>query len=165
MNSVEVRKATPADAGHVADCHDRCFKKTFSAQLLAGDLQPPDRAATSAQLHVWLLHDSGFDKRVATLDGATVGYCTVSGSQLVHLFVDPVHQGTGLGRRLLAVAETLLAASSQPTFKLHTRVENLNAIGFYEHTGWTVTDHIIRTVEHGLSYEERVLIKHRQAVP
>ncbi len=97
---------------------------------------------------------------MATLDGATVGYCTVRGSQLVHRFVDPVHQGTGLGRRLLAVAETLLAASSQPTLKLHTRVENLNAIGFYEHAGWTVTDHTIRTVEHGLSYEERVLIKH-----
>ena len=89
MNSVEIRTATPADAGRVADCHDRCFTKTFGAQLLTGDLEPPDRAATSAQLHAWFLPDSGFDTRVAALDGAIIGYCTVSGSQLVHLFVDP----------------------------------------------------------------------------
>jgi ribosomal protein S18 acetylase RimI-like enzyme len=136
--------------------------KTFSAQLLAGDLEPPDRAATSAQLHAWFLPDSGFDTRVAALDGAILGYCTVSGSQLVHLFVDPARQGTGLGRRLLAVAEALMAASGHPTFQLHTRVENLNAVGFYENAGWTVTGRTVRTVEHGLSYEERVLIKLHQ---
>lgn len=40
------------------------------------------------------------------------------------------------------------------------RVENLPAISFYEKAGWTVTDRSIHTVEHGISYDERVLIKH-----
>jgi hypothetical protein len=42
---------------------------------------------------------------------------------------------------------------------LHARVENLAAIAFYEKAGWTVTDRLIHTVEHGISYDERVLIK------
>ena len=40
------------------------------------------------------------------------------------------------------------------------RVENLVAIAFYEKAGWTVTDRLVHTVEHGISYDERVLIKH-----
>ena len=41
------------------------------------------------------------------------------------------------------------------------RVENLRAIAFYERAGWAVTDRTLRTVEHGISYDERVLTKHR----
>ena len=46
-------------------------------------------------------------------------------------------------------------------FELHARVENLSAIAFYETAGWTVTERLIHTVEHGIGYDERVLIKHR----
>jgi hypothetical protein len=44
--------------------------------------------------------------------------------------------------------------------QLHARVENVAAIAFYESQGWTVTDRLIHTVEHGISYAERVLVKH-----
>lgn len=39
------------------------------------------------------------------------------------------------------------------------RLENLAAITFYENAGWTVTDRLIHTVEHGISYDEWVLVK------
>jgi hypothetical protein len=42
-----------------------------------------------------------------------------------------------------------------------TRVENLPALAFYAATGWTVTDRLVRTVEHGIAYDEHVLTKHR----
>ena len=44
--------------------------------------------------------------------------------------------------------------------ELHTRVENHAAIRFYGRAGWAVTDRVIHTVEHGISYDERVLVKH-----
>ena len=55
----------------------------------------------------------------------------------------------------------MIAAGGHTDFELHARVENLAAIAFYEKAEWTVTDRLVHTVEHGISYDERVLIKHR----
>ena len=82
-------------------------------------------------------------------------------SVTVHLFVEPDHQGMGLGRRLLAQGEAMITASGHSDFELHARVENVGAIAFYEAAGWTVTDRLVHTVEHGISYHEHVLVKHR----
>ncbi|MGZ6913252.1 MAG: N-acetyltransferase family protein [Acidimicrobiia bacterium] len=161
MDSFEIRSATPADADAVAAYHHRCFTKTYSSQLLAGQLEAPDPAGTRQQLHDWFLPDSEFETRVAVVDGVPIGHFTVCGHQLVHLFVDPDHQGMGLGRYLLGQGEAMIAAGGHRDFELHARAENLDAIAFYEKAGWTVTDGMIETVEHGISYQERILIKHR----
>ena len=71
----------------------------------------------------------------------------------------------GLGRHLLEHGEAVIAAGGHTDFELHARVDNLAAITFYENAGWTVTDRLIHTVEHGISYDERVLVKHRAPVP
>lgn len=159
-NAFEIRAATPADADAVADYHHGCFTKTYSSQMLSGELEAPDPAGIRQQLHDWFLPESEFETRVAVSDGAPIGHFTVSGHQLVHLFVEPGHQGKGLGRHLLAQGEAMIAAGGHTDFELHARVDNLAAIAFYEKAGWTVTDGIVHTVEHGISYDERVLIKH-----
>lgn len=153
--------ATSDDAGAIADYHARCFANTFSSQLLAGELEAPDLEGTRQQLRGWFRSESGFETLVAVVDGTPVGHFTVTGHQLVHLFVDPDHQGKGLGRRLLAQGEAMIAAGGHTEFELHARVENLAAITFYETAGWTVTDRLIHTVEHGINYDEHVLVKHR----
>jgi ribosomal protein S18 acetylase RimI-like enzyme len=160
MGTFEIRAATPADADAVADYHRRCFTKTYSSQLLAGELEAPDPAGTRQQLHDWFLPGSEFETRVAVVDGAQIGHVTVSGHQLVHLFVEPDHQGMGLGRRLLVQGEAMIASRGHTAFELHARVDNVAAIAFYEKAGWTVTDRLVHTVEHGTSYDERVLVKH-----
>lgn len=161
MDAIEIRAATPDDADAVECYHDRCFTTTYSSQLLAGEFEAPDREGTRQQLHDWFQPESEFETRVAVVEGVPIGHFTVSGHQLVHLFVDPDHQGMGLGLRLLAQGETMLAAGGHTEFELHARVENLAAIAFYEAAGWTVTDRLIHTVEHGISYDEHVLVKHR----
>ena len=161
MNAFEIRAATPADAHAVADYHHRCFMETYASQVLAGELQVPDSAATRQQLHDRFLPESGFETRVAVVDGVPIGHVTVSGHHLVHLFVEPNHQNMGLGTHLLAQGEAMIAAGGHADFELHARVDNLGAIAFYEKAGWTVTDRVIHTVEHGISYEERVLVTHR----
>lgn len=161
MDAIELRAATPDDADAVAAYHDRCFTNTYSSQLLAGELEAPDRGGTRQQLHDWFRPESDFETRVAVVDGVPIGHFTVSGHQLVHLFVEPDHQGTGLGRHLLEQGEAMITASGHKDLELHTRIDNHAAIAFYETAGWTVTDRLIHTVEHGISYDEHVLVKHR----
>ena len=161
MNAIEIRAANPDDSGPVAEYHDHCFRKTYSSQLLAGEFGIPDLEGTRRQLREWFQPGSTFETRVAVVDGRPIGHFTVRGHQLVHLFVEPDHQGMGLGRHLLAQAEAMIGDSGHTDFELHTRIENLAAIAFYQAAGWTVTDRLIHTVEHGVSYDEHVLIKHR----
>jgi ribosomal protein S18 acetylase RimI-like enzyme len=159
MDAVEVRSATTEDTDAVAGYHDRCFRDTYSSQLLAGEIRAPDPERTRQQLHGWFSPESEFETRVAVVDGTPIGHVTVSGHQLVHLFVEPDQQGMGLGRYLLAQGEAMIAAGGHADLELHARVDNLAAIAFYERAGWTVTDRLIHTGEHGISYDEHVLVK------
>jgi ribosomal protein S18 acetylase RimI-like enzyme len=165
MDGFELRVATPADADAVADYHHRCFTTTYSSQLLAGELQAPDPAGTRQQLRDWFQPESGFETRVAVVDGAPIGHVTVRGHQLFHLFVEPNHQNMGLGSHLLSVGEAMIAADGHTDLELHARVDNLAAIAFYENAGWTVTDRLVHTVDHGISYDERVLVKRGAPIP
>jgi ribosomal protein S18 acetylase RimI-like enzyme len=165
VDEFELRAATPADADAVADYHHRCFTMTYSSQLLAGEFEAPDLAGTREQLRDWFQPGSEFETRVAIVDGAPIGHVTVRGHQLVHLFVEPDHQKMGLGRHLLGHGEAMIAAGGHTDFELHARVENLAAIAFYENAGWTVTDGMIHTVEHGIGYDERILVKHGGPIP
>ncbi len=162
MDRIEIRSATPGDAEAVADYHDLCFRRAYASQLRSGDLDAPDRDGTRQQLYDWFQPGSGFVTQLAVVDGAPVGHVTVRGHQLVHLFVAPACQGAGLGRRLLELGETLIAADGHNNFELHARVENLLAISFYEAAGWTVTNRLIHTHEHGISYDEHLLVKSRR---
>ncbi len=94
------------------------------------------------------------------VDGVPIAHFTVGGNQLVHLFVEPDYQGMGRGRGLLAQGEAMIAGGGHEHLELHARVDNLAAIGFYEAAGWTVTGRVVHTVEHGISYDEHVLVKH-----
>jgi ribosomal protein S18 acetylase RimI-like enzyme len=160
ISRYEIRAAVPADAEAVADYHDRCFRDTYSAQMLAGEFGAPDISGIRQQLHDWFLCDSEVETLVAVADGAPIGHVAVSGHQLLHLFVDPRHQHGGLGRQLLALGEAMIAANGNVDYELHARVENVAAIAFYERAGWVVTGRTLHTVEYGISYDELVLTKH-----
>jgi GNAT superfamily N-acetyltransferase len=162
VEPIEIRPATPADADAVAAYHRACFLDTYETQVAAGELEPPDLGSTRDQLADWFAPDSDCETHVAVVAGSPIGHVTVSGNRLVHLFVDPAHHGTGLGGRLLALGESQIVAAGHHDLELHTRIDNHPAIAFYEHSGWTVTDVVIHTVEHGISYDELVLVKHRR---
>lgn len=160
MDADRFRTAVPADADAVEDYHHRCFLSTYATHLAAGSVEPPDRRGTGQQLHDWFLPGSGCETVVAVDGGTPIGHVTISGHRLVHLFVEPGQQGRGLGRRLLARGEAMLTAHGHTHLELHASVENLAAIAFYVSHGWTVTARLIHTVEHGTSYDERILVKH-----
>ncbi len=160
MDGISVRRATPEDTVAVEDYHDRCFRDTYAAQLLAGEFEAPDRKGTREQLRNWFEPDSGIETTVAIANDKPIGHFTVHANQLVNLFVEPDYQHIGLGTWLLALAEAEIAAGGHSNFELHTRVENLFAIAFYLRRGWVMTEDRIHTVEHRINYHEHVMVKH-----
>ena len=160
MDAIELRPARPDDADVVEDYHARCFNKTYASQLRAGEIESPDRDGMRRQFRDWFQPGSDVDTSVVVVEGVPIAHFTVSGNRLVHLFIEPEHQRRGLGRRLLAKAESILADAGHTSFELHARADNTAAVAFYETAGWSVTDQVIRTVEHGISYDEHVLVKH-----
>ena len=54
-----------------------------------------------------------------------------------YLAVDPSHQRNGYGRTLMGQAESLLRAFGCPKINLQIRSDNLDAIKFYEHIGFS----------------------------
>ena len=159
MEAIDFRPAQPSDADVVVDYHARCFAATYASQLRDGEIEPPDRDGMRRQFIDWFRPGADVDTRVVVIDDVPIAHFTIGGHRLVHLFVEPEHQGQGLGRRLLAMAESMMADAGHTELELHARVDNVGAIAFYERAGWVVTDQVIRTVEHGISYDEHVLTK------
>lgn len=159
VDELEIRPARPGDADVVADYHARCFTTTYVAQLRNGEIEQPGQDGMRRQFTDWFRPGSGVDTHVVVVNDVPIAHVTISGRRVVHLFVEPAHQRQGLGRRLLAMAESSLAEAGHTELELHTRVDNHEAIAFYERAGWVVTAQVIRTVELGISYDEHVLTK------
>ena len=61
------------------------------------------------------------------------GFCSLLGNQLAALFVDPAHQGKGLGKQLLEHAKNLRGELSFAVYK-----ENAPSVAFYRSQGFAV---------------------------
>ena len=59
---------------------------------------------------------------------------------LNYLAVDPVHNGRGFGRAIVAEGERRLGALGCPKINLQVRHDNAAAIGFWEALGYVVDD-------------------------
>lgn len=152
-----LRPGTVDDAEAIAGYHLRASRQSFEALLTTGTYvgaRPRVERFTE-----WLQRDSQFSTTVAVIGGTPVGHVTVSGNELVHLFIDPDHQGLGLGRRLLAAGEAMLAEAGHDEIELHTMIGNAPAIALYESAGWVVTDGVIDNEHDGVAYREHVLVK------
>lgn len=98
--------------------------QTFSAQKAHRVF----RDLIAARCEIWVQSSSG--ARGETLSG----YLALDGDYLDRLYVDPGHQGAGIGSALLAQAMRL-----RPTgLRLHTHQANHRARGFYEKRGFVI---------------------------
>ncbi|MES2018772.1 MAG: GNAT family N-acetyltransferase [Pseudomonadota bacterium] len=74
---------------------------------------------------------------VCELDGVIVGFASAdkTASSVWALFVDPVHEGIGIGKRLLALVTDYLFALGHPQIALSTSADT-RADLFYAAQGW-----------------------------
>jgi ribosomal protein S18 acetylase RimI-like enzyme len=154
-----IRAASLDDADCIASYHHRCWVIVHSSLLEPGMVDRMDPRGKIDRWRNWLAPESGFVTMVADESGTAVGHTTVSGQQLVHLFVDPDHWGQGLGRRLLGIGEGLLRNAGHRHIELNTMVGNERAIALYRSAGWTVTDRVVHADQDGVAYDEHVLVK------
>lgn len=74
---------------------------------------------------------------VGTLDDAPAGVLLTKAHRLEDLWIDPPHQGRGLGRALLVEGERQIAAGGHAFAELNVVRSNHRAIRFYEAHGWS----------------------------
>jgi ribosomal protein S18 acetylase RimI-like enzyme len=131
VTEVELRAATTADAGAVADIWYHGWRDGHLGSVpegLAVHRTPESfRARTAAHLG---------DTTVAVVRGEVAGFIVVGGDEAEQVYVAAAHRGSGVAARLLAEAERQIAAAGFAEAWLAVVPGNARARRFYERQGW-----------------------------
>jgi GNAT superfamily N-acetyltransferase len=97
------------------------------------------RLHSDEQIRTWIERAvlAECEVRVAELGGRVVGFAALRGSWLEHLYVDPGHQGLGVGSALL---EWAMRARGDG-LDLRVFEANERAVRFYERHGFSLVEH------------------------
>ncbi len=124
-----LRPATAADAPEIADVFlaSRRDALAYLAKVHS------DEETRRWIPEVMMMHSEVW---VAELDGKIVGFLSVAGDHLDHLYIRPGYYRQGIGDRLLAIAKAL----SPQRLQLFTFQQNGRARAFYEARGFVLVD-------------------------
>ncbi len=125
----------------------------FAKDKVKAGVWPEDKAMEASAAEIAsLLPDgpdtAGHDLFVAIADGTEVGQlwlftdpeALAPETFIYEIAIDEEHQGKGLGRSLLAAAESRCAERGVKVVRLNVFAFNMTAISLYESSGYTVTD-------------------------
>lgn len=123
----QIRPSTESDSAVLADIWRASVRATHDF-LLDADFREIDVLVAEHYLpatRVWVARDAA---------GRACGWMGLSGAHVDALFIDPASRGLGVGRRLLAHAESIAGRLS-----VDVNEQNLQAVGFYRHMGFAAT--------------------------
>ena len=151
--SFTIRPATPDDAVAISAVQTNARQQAYADIMSPRELEAMAEAVTP-QLWAARLREAIGWGLVAVEDGTVVGFVYVCPSgeglrgvgDLVALHVDPVHQGAGVGGRLLEAGLEVLARQGFSTYVLWVLERNESAIRFYRQRGWSPDGHRHRDV-------------------
>ena len=125
-----IRRAVAQDADGLGKCLDAAYAQ-FAARIDDLPSMAEDCAGEIARNLVW----------VADAGGAIMGGLVLSPGDgfmlLVNVAVHPDSRGTGLGKRLLTLAETEAEARGYTEMRLSTHADMPETIGLYLRNGWS----------------------------
>jgi len=132
MSSWTLRRAVARDADALAACIDAAY-----AQYVSRIVDLPDVSADCAEeIETYLVW-------VAEVAGDIVGGLVISPQegfvQLVNIAVHPNQRGKGLGRALLALADTEARTQGFSEMRLATHRDMPENVELYAHLGWQRT--------------------------
>lgn len=129
-NRVSVTPALPADATAVIALWERCgLTRPWN------DPQSDfDRALVQPSSTILLVRDE------ETITGSVMVGDDGHRGWVYYLAVDPAQRRSGLGRTLMAAAETWLKARGCPKIQFMVRTDNAQALGFYDQLGYAPQD-------------------------
>jgi diamine N-acetyltransferase len=144
------RRADPRDAEVVAQIAERTFRATFAHENSASDVDALCATAYGTDIQFRELSDPNRETWVLESHGAVKGYFMlrrsvappgVSGTAVVEIhrfYLDQDQQGTGAGRRMMALALQRCAAMGADSIWLGVWERNRKALGFYERLGFAI---------------------------
>lgn len=125
------RKATPQDIPALAALWAEGWRDAHAgivpAALLAA--RTPDSFPPRVAAHLggtW----------VAEQDGGLLGFVMIEGAEIYQFYVARASRGTGLAKRQMVQAETVMCANGVEAAWLACSVGNDRAAAFYEKAGW-----------------------------
>jgi GNAT superfamily N-acetyltransferase len=124
-----IRPARPEDLGRIGEIRAAVTENRLSD---AASLTTEEVLRYLDRGHFW----------VAEEGGGILGFSAANPDQrlLWALFVDPAHEGRGIGRGLIRVAEAMLRQEGCDSAHLTTQ-PGTRAERFYRRNGWQVTGH------------------------
>ena len=131
-NGIEIRDATPADAGAIAALWHAGWMDGHADKASAELVALRDRASfrVRTERHIG-------DFRVAMVGPMLLGFHLCKGDEVSQFYVASEARGTGFARSLMADAEATLKAAGHKRIWLACGIGNDRARRFYEKTGWT----------------------------
>ena len=141
MSEVALRTAHPDDLDVVVGIFLECWRVSYSAVLPAEVL---DRMDDASARELWrsALGRPG-TTLIAARDDRALGLVRFSRvgaiGHIASLYVSPASQGAGLGRRMLAAAESELTLDGAEHATLWVFRDNAPSIAFYARNGWGPT--------------------------
>ena len=123
-----IRPALPADYDRITDLWEASVRAThdFLPEHAIQTLRPLIREVYLAAVDLWVYCDA---------HGAIDGFVGVADGRIDMLFIHPQRRGGGIGKHLPRHAIETLGASA-----LDVNEQNPQAVGFYQHLGFVVTD-------------------------
>lgn len=140
---MNIRRATTADAGQLAEVMKRAFDR--ERNRWAPDETVPDHNLTppgydSAEMHKYFIRESHYfvievEQRIA--GGVSINYTGRRHARLDKIFIDPQYQSQGFGTKMIAFVEEEFPAVQM--WKLETSSKQLSNHHFYEKAGYRRT--------------------------
>jgi diamine N-acetyltransferase len=143
-----IRAGRVDDAACIAVLATQVWLHTYATKGISAEISHYTRNQLIPETYLSLLNDPLARLWVAELDGYLIGFMVVkfgvpcpvrssASAELQTLYVQEHFVGQGVGRQLLWVAEEMARSQSDMPLWLTVNAENVRAVGFYEHHGYT----------------------------
>ncbi|MET3378811.1 MULTISPECIES: GNAT family N-acetyltransferase [Variovorax] len=130
MTTWTIRRATESDATSVADCAVEAFRHYIPRLGLTPIPMTRDYGAAIANVQVWIATQRGETIAALVLDTTDEGFL------IDVIAVLPQHQGTGVGRALLELAEQEALRQGHDSIYLFTNEKMTENRALYERIGY-----------------------------
>jgi GNAT superfamily N-acetyltransferase len=144
-STLNIRAAMPSDADAISLTIVRALRETnardYPPHVIAAVAENFSPEHVAAQIAVRQAY-------VAIIDGVVVGTASLQGRVVRSVYVDPNHQGKGVGARLMDTVEQLARENAVNSLSVPS---SITAQAFYQHIGYMV----VREELHG---DERTII-------
>ena len=132
LESIQIRPALPADAESLVRLINAAFR--VEQPFIEGDRTSPDGVRTYMEKGKFLLAENA-----AGLAGCVYVELRANRGYLGLLGVDPLQQGTGLGRKLIDAAENYFREAGCVAIELRVISARTPLPAFYRHLGYIET--------------------------